>query len=88
MVDAPAIPTLISLSDKSDARRATPPVNSLEMTPNQQVDWALEQRVYRTLARSYILELQKQEARKKRAATVSVAVLSTAFFIAMIAIVY
>jgi hypothetical protein len=81
MVDAPAIPTHISFSDKSDARMATPPVNGPET-------WALDKRVYRTLARYYILEQQKRETRKKRVTSVYATVLSTAFFIAVIAIGY
>jgi hypothetical protein len=88
MVDAPAIPTHISYSDKSDARMATPPVNGPETTPNQGGDWALDKRVYRTLARYYILEQQKRETRKKRVTSVYATVLSTAFFIAVIAIGY
>jgi hypothetical protein len=88
MAGASSIPAVISFSDKGYARMATQPVSSLETTQNQEIDWALEQRVYRSLARSYILELQKQNSRKKRATTVALAMLSTAFFITVIATVY
>jgi hypothetical protein len=66
----------------------TPHDNSLETTPNQEVGSALEKRVYRTLARCYILEQRKQETRKRRATSVSVALLSAIFFVALIAFVY
>ena len=87
MVDAPAIATPIIFSDDGNAS-ATPDGQGPDASPNQEINWALENRVYRSLARCYILEQQKQETREKRIRSVSVALLTTTFFIAMTGFVY
>jgi hypothetical protein len=88
MVDAPAILPSINFSDRSDAQMGTTVAAGPEASPNQPVEWSLDKRIYRTMARSYIQEHQKRTARTKTAKSIYITVISTAFFIAMMAIVY
>ena len=88
MVDASAIPTPINFSEASNTGMGTPPVDGRETTPNQPVEWSLDNRIYKTLARTYIQEEKKRTARTKTATSVYVTVISTAFFIVMMAIAY
>jgi hypothetical protein len=58
------------------------------MVANPEGNPDLDEHVYRSLARSYILEQQRLETRKKRLSSVYATVLSTAFFIGVMVIVY
>jgi hypothetical protein len=88
MVNCRAIPTPISLSNEGDASMAAPHNNGPETNSNQEADLALEDRVYRTLARCYVLEHRKLHAKKKKATSVFLTLLSASFFIGMMAFVY
>jgi hypothetical protein len=88
MVDASAIVPSMNFSDQSEAQRGAPVVPAPEAPPNQPVEWSLDNRIYRTLARSCIQEHKERTARTKTATSVYVTVISAAFFIAIMAIAY
>jgi len=76
MVDSPAMSTPRNFSDGP------------ETVPADPLEEALDQRIYRTLARNCILDHKKRTARTKRATSISVTLISAASFMALMAIGY
>jgi hypothetical protein len=87
MADASVVLTPISFANHNDTQR-TPVVDGPAAAPDQPEDGSLDSRIYRTLARTYIQEERKRAVKTKRATSLYVTLISAAFFMALMAIVY
>ena len=91
MVSARLLPAPACLNREEDTGALTQQGLTMNTGRNQPQDTATDEpgdsRLYRSLARSYTEELQRQEMRKKRATSVAF-VICTIFFLGLIILTY